>query len=683
MSGSRRTAAVGRGVRRRPDDSPVNRGLTLIELLVVIAVILILATLLVPAVMRSRDSARKAACANNLKQLAAAVHQFHGREGSMPAYWGSMKKDADGLYGGWLLHLLPDLGQQTLYDSLPRMVQKPRLEQVQDVLVSAEVPASPDYHAGDWVEERQDIPQQVVVGSTTKEVTETRRVQVGTTTREVTETRQVQVGTAIKEVTEIRRVQVGTTPKQITERVQVRTEPKQITERVQVGTAPKQITEQVQVGVRSEAKVNFLGFTYYEEVPVFESRTRTIEEPVYEDRTRTIEEPVYEDRTRTIEEPVYEDQPFTRRSEEPVYESQPYTRTVEVPIFENQPFTKTVEVPVYDTQYISVWKAKLVGARGTPPQPAVYDWRWKQVGSFSEPGIPPSFGAAQQQATFPVLQCLSDPSEVPAGGKVAIKNPGGTTDDWSLTNYQANAHAWIKFGGVPTAVAGVTRGPGGRILSTITSGSTMGGRFPRAVAGPGATVRPFAHHDVITAGATANGLRPRRFEHLLDGTSNTILFGEGMRQCDGGNSYRAAFLPTADGGNEHAFGIDPSVFDPTSGAMTATLNAIYGGYGNTLMFQMRPGVRGCNKLRLQANHEDVLNVAMADGSVRGISATVSRREQVDPDVAGRTYGADTYHPAGMGGKPGYADGVWDMLLLPTDGAEGQVLTNSGEVGAEK
>jgi hypothetical protein len=37
----------------------------------------------------------------------------------------------------------------------------------------------------------------------------------------------------------------------------------------------------------------------------------------------------------------------------------------------------------------------------------------------------------------------------------------------------------------------------------------------------------------------------------------------------------------------------------------------------------------------------------------------------------------------MGGKPGYADGVWDMLLLPTDGAEGQVLTNSGEVGAEK
>jgi hypothetical protein len=62
---------------------------------------------------------------------------------------------------------------------------------------------------------------------------------------------------------------------------------------------------------------------------------------------------------------------------------------------------------------------------------------------------------------------------------------------------------------------------------------------------------------------------------------------------------------------------------------------------------------------------------------------VSRREQVDPDVAGRTYGADTYHPVGLGGKAGYSDGVWDMLLLPTDGSEGQVLLNTGEVGKEK
>jgi prepilin-type N-terminal cleavage/methylation domain-containing protein/prepilin-type processing-associated H-X9-DG protein len=104
------------------DEESRLRGLTLLELLAAIAIVTLLAAILLPAIQRAREVARRLTCCNNLKQIGVALHNYNSQHAMFPS---ARYATVSGPFGPGsvceispLVHLLPFLGQSNLFDAV-------------------------------------------------------------------------------------------------------------------------------------------------------------------------------------------------------------------------------------------------------------------------------------------------------------------------------------------------------------------------------------------------------------------------------------------------------------------------------------------------------------------------------------------------------------------------------------
>lgn len=96
-------------------------GLVLIEVVVIVCSLLLLFSVMAPAVLAAREAARRSQCKNNLHQIGLAIHNYHDTFKVFPPGWipdDPAETSTRPSRWAWGAMILPWLDQRPLYGQL-------------------------------------------------------------------------------------------------------------------------------------------------------------------------------------------------------------------------------------------------------------------------------------------------------------------------------------------------------------------------------------------------------------------------------------------------------------------------------------------------------------------------------------------------------------------------------------